>query len=421
MLILYTIVSMIYILFSILLYSRVINPFSTYLSAWYLSFFSHECGIVEFNAITPKTLYIILLAHTCVLIGCTIGKVCSKYKVSVLKVANRSEEEKLKMIRLVLIATAIVSILSLLPAVISSVRLYGLNILRNTANIYFDSISSETKSQFSLSSLIYVNAAFLGYYLKEKQFDCASKVSIAALLMYSVSTGSRGGLIILILLVVSAYFVNPLGKTYKLRKKEKRKILIIFCSLFAIVVAITMLRNQMDTTAAGKAMMQGSSSGLASLIRSMAIYLGAGVGCLDQYLQNPVIVDYPQFFFRVPYIVFNRLGLTNVETTYRGFTYAIPFPANVITYIGELYHDFQFSMFFVIIMLSFLYSIFYCRSIKSRTFYSRIWFSALFAIYILSFFSYFGRVTSIWIVIIIGGFIACFVDKKMIFCEDRVK
>lgn len=422
MLILYTIISVVYILISILLYNRIINPISTYLGVWYLAFFLHECGLAEFDAITSKTLSFILLAHTCVLIGCAMGKICSKYKIRFLNVADRSEEERLKRVHHVLIATATISIISLFPVIISSIRTYGLNILKNTANIYFDSISSKTESNFSLSSVIFVNAAFLGYYLKEKEVDFAAKMSIFSLLMYSVSTGSRGGLIILVLLVISAYFANPIGKKYELSKKDKKKILIFSATFLVIIVATTMLRNQMDTTSAGEAMMQGTTGGLSSLVRSVTIYLGAGIGCLDKYLQKPIVVDYPQFFFRVPYIILNRLGITNVETTYRGFTYAIPFPANVITYIGELYHDFQFLMFFVIMVLSFLYSMCYCHAIKSRTYYSRIWFSALFTIYNLSFFSYFGRVASIWIVIVVGSIIALLVDKEIkVICKGGRK
>lgn len=74
-------------------------------------------------------------------------------------------------------------------------------------------------------------------------------------------------------------------------------------------------------------------------------YLSGGLNGLDQFLNSPEIVYYPQYFFRVPFILLNKLDITQVDTLYTVPTFYIPFPTNVYTYVGEFIHDFGYFFF----------------------------------------------------------------------------
>lgn len=404
----YTIITVIMIVIGKRIYKNMINPLSMYGCLWYVCFFFHECGIVNFSPITFKTYFMIIMGNVYVTIGCLLGNGLSYVKFSKLFIRTSTENEKKTKLYYWIIILSLVCGIDVLLKFYRQIQLLGTNIFMNFAYRYSSQLRTVAESDVDLSSLIFPLAVLISIYIVQFGLEKKLALSIVVLVLFSFIQGSRGTLIIVMLLFLSQVTITGRVSSYTIDfEKNKKKIIAIFLILFLVVAAITLSRARYFNSS-------NSSNGIADVLGPMMSYTAEGIGCLDKYMEQPETADYPQYFLRVPIIVLNKLGITNLDTRYYISTYYIPFPSNVITYLGELYHDFGKLYGVIVIAMSMFFSMSYTKSVRKNSYVNRTFYSVFFVIFMLSFFANFFHVASVWYVAVIGGLIAITIEYKIL-------
>jgi oligosaccharide repeat unit polymerase len=397
------------------IYKRKINPMTIYTFTWFFCFFIYSCGIIKFIPINWETFWFIYGANLCVVVGCIIGKILAYINLNFSRIKiKRATENKKGIMKKVILWTSILAAIEIIPNVYESITQYGFNLIANTSTLYFNELSSTQDSAVSLSAFIFVTAAFLGMYISDYGFDKSLIIPIVILSLFAVSKGSRGTFVIIMSLVIAAMTLpsKRTEKIHKLLKHNRLKKISLVILFVTIIIAITMSRQSVDKSVyANYAVVSFLAN---SVFVSIFGYFGSGIGCLDQFLFNPIEQNYPRFFFRVFFILFNKLGITSVDTEFNLPTYYIPMPANVITYIGELYYDFGNWLFLVIIIMAMLFSVSFCKAQKNGSIFQRNTYAVMFTIFTLSFFANFGHTAGVWYALILGGLLGIFVDNKIV-------
>ena len=171
MLIIFTLLWFILIFFTTMIFKRKINPFNIYFTIWYIAFFCHDFGFVNFYKISKKTFLIIVLTQIVVFTGSIFGNILANGKNKNYELTSKDKEDRIKIIKKILIFTSILSLIEILPDFVSKIRIYGYNLIANAGNLYFDGLTQVKESSFSLSSFIYLSATFIGIYMTEKGLD----------------------------------------------------------------------------------------------------------------------------------------------------------------------------------------------------------------------------------------------------------
>lgn len=414
MLLIYFFVTIVCLGIGRMIYRNFINPLSLYSLVWFACFFFHECGLIEFSKISIKTFLIIVLSNICVVIGCGLGKLMSKIKLTKKIMIERSQNTKKKLLGNWIIILTLVSGVDIVYKFFQQLVLYGPNIFMNFAYRYSSQLRVEEESSLDLSSLIFPLVVFLGIYIVQYGIEKRMIFPVVILALFALIQGSRGTLIIVITLFVSQITITDKAKKISVNinsKKNKRYFMLIFLLLAVCVVLITISRNQYFASSGSTN--SKDKGAVYEAMSSIASYTAEGIGCLDKYMDNPERVSFPQYFFRVPIILLNKLGITELDTRYVIPTYYIPFPSNVITYIGELYHDFGDGYGIIIVIMASLFSFSYIKCSKKHVVFYSVIYSVFFTIFILSFFANFGHAASLWYVAIVGGAVAFIVDNKI--------
>lgn len=412
MLITYFVVLIISIVIGRKAFRNILNPISMYSILWFICFFFHECGLIDFNPIGYKTFFVLLVGHISFITGCLIAVVSSKRKIKIIGLKENDDEIKKKMlVRWIWIFTFISGI-TIIKDFYDQIKLYGTNIIANFAYRYSSQLRDVYESNVDLSSLIFPLIVFVGIYIVQYGFQKKLIAPLIVLLLFALIQGARGTLIIVISLFLSQITISKRFSSVSEKKaygKNKRKYLYILLVLFVIVLLITVSRKQYFT--GGKT--SDTKNQYTEAFSSIASYTAEGIGCLDQYMENPIQSDYPQYFFRVPIILLNKLGITDLDTRYHINVYYIPFASNVITYYGELYHDFGNCCYVIVLIMAFLFSRCYIDVENKNNIFKKTMYSVFFTIFALSFFANFFHVASLWYVLVIGGFASILIDKRI--------
>lgn len=413
MLLVYLFVTYLCIIISRLIYKQKINPISLYCVLWFICFFFHESGIIYFLPISINTFIMIIIGNISVVVGCWIGSKLSNIKIKHNCFKDRSLIERdFLMIKWISILSLICGI-DVLIKFIQQISMYGANIFANFAYRYSSQIREVQESDLDVSSLVFPLVVLLGIYIVKNGVNRNVIMPVCVIILFSLIQGSRGTLIIVMALFISQ--ITVLGGKKKINgdmkeNKNRRKLMFLFLILVIVVLLITISRNQYFSESSSS---YSSNNIILGALESIASYTAEGIGCLDKYMEQPIKANYPQYFFRVPIIILNKLGVTNLDTRYHIPTYYIPEPSNVITYIGELYHDFGMLYGIVIAFLACIFSYVYKKSTATNNIFYRMSYSAFFAMFSLSFFANFFHSASLWYVIIIGGIISFTIDKKI--------
>ncbi|SFO74393.1 oligosaccharide repeat unit polymerase [Acidaminococcus fermentans] len=403
----------IFYLWSKFLYSNKVNPITIYSSIWLLCLIIYNCGIIRYYPLRWDTFAYIYCANIVYVIGCTLGVYISKFSI---KFTNykymRNMVEKQKVLKAVIILTSTISGFSIIPSIISSISTYGVNLLANTSDMYFNEISAAQESAFSFSAFIFVTSIYLGIYIVNYGFHSFLMYPLIMICLFAFSKGSRGTFVIVIFLLLASVLApgNISFLSTDVIKKNLKKAFKLFLLFAIIVVAITSVRRRGEDVYYGFLALQFLSG---TAIVSILGYLASGIGCLNQFLIFPVTEEEPILFFRVFYLILNKLGITNVETTIHFETYFTPIPGNVLTYIGELYIDFQDNLFIVILLLSFIYSFSYCKLSKHDSIFYRSLYATMFVYFVLSFFASFLHAAGLWYGLIMGILFSYIIDYKV--------
>lgn len=404
-----------YIAFYILgykLYHSRVNPITIYSSIWFGCFFIYNSGVIQYYPINWTTFLYIYGANIVFVIGCISGFFLSKVSVRFLKQSySQTILEKKKSLQRVIILTTILSLIGIIPNIISSISTYGINLLANTSNMYFNEISSAQESALSFTAFAFVTAIYVGIYIVGYGFDRKLYFPLLMFSLFALSKGSRGTFVIVIFLLLAAVTLPQANLKYsELIKKNLKKLFYIFLAFTIVVLAITSVRQRSENIYYGYLSLDILSG---TVLVSVIGYICSGIGCLNQFLEYPLTADSPVLFFRVFYVLLDKLGITDVNTVIHFPTYLTPIPGNVLTYIGELYIDFQDSLFIVILILSIIFSFSFCKAKKSSSIFHRSIYAAMFTYFCLSFFASFLHAAGLWYAIILGTLFSIFIDYRI--------
>ena len=409
----YFITFLIIYFFSKLVYHSKINPMTIYTAIWLICVFIYNCDIIKFYPMKWETFKYIYGTNVVFVLGCLLGILFSKFSIiSQIDNYKRTVKEKKIILKRTIILTAILSSIGVLPNIYHSISTYGFNLLANTSDMYFNEITSAQDSAFSFSAFVFVMAIYVSIYIVDYGFNKILYLPCIILFLFAFSKGSRGTFVIVIFLLLSS--ITLPGKqtiiSRNMLKKNLRKLLKMFLLLIIIVISITSARVS-DRSVYSEYIAFDFLSGTA--IISILGYICSGIGCLNQFLDFPIETDHPILFFRVFYILLNKLGFSDVNTIIHFPTYFTPIPGNVLTYIGELYIDFQNYLFLIVLMMSMIFSYSFCKVNQNDRIFHRTLYSVMFAYFMLSFFASFLHAAGLWYAIIFGIFFSFFIDYRI--------
>lgn len=400
-------------LFSKILYRNKMNPIVIYTGIWFICVFVYNCGIIRFYPLKWETFGYIYGANIVFVLGCLLGIFFSIFSVKITgNNYKRSWESKQNILRAIILLTSIISAFSIVPDVVNSISIYGFNLLANTSDMYFNEITTSQESALSFSAFIFVTAIYVGIYIVEYGFDKSIYFPFLMFVLFAFSKGSRGTFVIIIFLLLSQ--ITLPGKQRIVSKdsfkKNIKKLFKIFSVFVAIVIAITIVRRSSEDVYYGYLAFDFLSG---TVIVSLLGYISSGIGCLNQFFDFPITSDHPILFFRVFYIFFNKLGISDVNTIIHFPTYFTPIPGNVLTYIGELYIDFQNFLFIVVLILATIFSYSFCKVNREDSIFYRTLYAVMFVYFVLSFFASFLHAAGLWYALIFGIFFSFFIDYKI--------
>lgn len=395
------------------LYHNKINPITIYTFLWFSCVCLYNSGIVKFYPLKWETFGYIYGANIVFVIGCLLGLAASKiaFRFTIYNYERPIDDKKRCLKRIIFLTTAL-SAIGIVPDIITSISTYGLNLLANTSDMYFNEISSSQESALSFSAFIFVTAIYVSIYIVDYGFDKLIYFPLLMFALFAFSKGSRGTFVIIIFLLISEITLPGIHQTISKAafKKNVKKILKFFLIFVAIIIAITSVRQRSEDIYYGYLAFDFLSG---TALISVLGYICSGIGCLNQFFDFPVTSDHPVLFFRVFYVLFNKLELSDVDTIIHFPTYYTPIPGNVLTYIGELYIDFQEYLFIVIFILSSIFSYSFAKVNKKDSILHRTIYATLFAYFMLSFFASFLHAAGLWYAIVLGIFFSFFVDYKI--------
>lgn len=401
--------------FSKMLYQNKINPVVIYTGIWFICVFVYNCGMIQFYPLKWETFGYIYGTNIVFVLGCLLGIFFSKFSVKITENNyRRTLESKKNILKKIITLTSIISALGILPDIANSISAYGFNLLANTSDMYFNEITTSQESALSFSAFIFVTAIYVGIYIVEYGFDKSMYFPFLMFVLFALSKGSRGTFVIIIFLLLSQ--ITLLGKKLVVSqnrfKKNVKKLFKMFMIFVAIVIAITMVRQGSEDVYYGYLAFDFLSG---TVIVSILGYIGSGIGCLNQFFDFPITSNHPILFFRVFYIFFNKLGISDVNTIIHFPTYFTPIPGNVLTYIGELYIDFQNFLFVVVLILATVFSYSFCKVNREDSIFYRTLYAVMFVYFVLSFFASFLHAAGLWYALIFGIFFSFFIDYKIKF------
>lgn len=399
--------------FSKMLYQNKINPVVIYTGIWFICVFVYNCGIIQFYPLKWETFGYIYGTNIVFVLGCLLGIFFSKFSVKITENNyRRTLESKKNILKKIITLTSIISALGILPDIANSISTYGFNLLANTSDMYFNEITTSQESALSFSAFIFVTAIYVGIYIVEYGFDKSMYFPFLMFVLFALSKGSRGTFVIIIFLLLSQ--ITLLGKKLVVSqnrfKKNVKKLFKMFMIFVAIVIAITMVRHRSEDVYYGYLAFDFLSG---TVIVSLLGYISSGIGCLNQFFDFPITSDHPILFFRVFYIFFNKLGISDVNTIIHFPTYFTPIPGNVLTYIGELYIDFQNFLFIVVLILATIFSYSFCKVNREDSIFYRTLYAVMFVYFVLSFFASFLHAAGLWYALVFGIFFSFFIDYKI--------
>lgn len=400
-------------LFSKILYRNKMNPIVIYTGIWFICVFVYNCGIIRFYPLKWETFGYIYGTNIIFVSGCVLGIFFSKFSVKITADNyKRSLESKKNILKKTILLTSIISALGILPDIANSVSTYGINLLANTSDMYLNEITTSQESALSFSSFIFVTAIYVSIYIVEYGFDKSIYFPFLMFALFAFSKGSRGTFVIVIFLLLSQ--ITLPGKQLIVSrdsfKKNIKKLFRMFIVFIAIVIAITIVRHRSEDVYYGYLAFDFLSG---TVIASILGYMCSGIGCLNQFFDFPITSDHPILFFRVFYIFFNKLGISDVNTIIHFPTYFTPIPGNVLTYIGELYIDFQNFLFVIVLILSTVFSYSFCKVNREDNIFYRTLYAVIFVYFVLSFFASFLHAAGLWYALVFGMFFSFFIDYKI--------
>lgn len=378
---------------------KLLNSLNIYLLIWSLMVFAYHLKLISFYDLSAKTWFVLFLATLLVYCGYYFGR---RVKVGIYSIErNYSKDELIRIIKI----CSFISMIAIIPNTIFLIQRYGINLLENTTQIYYDNINGVAPTNIPYLSVFAQTACvFSGMLVAEYGFHKVIALPLFLAILSILPSGSRGGLILTIF-----YLVLPVIMLYekeKFKKNIKLKVLIPgVVAVIAVFILLTINRSaQLDPTIYSMMSSKMNSVALvAPAVFKLYQYFASPIGVLNAFLNEP------EFYFGINtfssfYHILNRIGIDVEYVRYQKF-YDIPIRTNVGTWLRELTNDFSLiGMLIVVFVFCAFVGYFEKKSQLSHRYTDVYITTVLDTVFVMSFFVWYFREGSM-VVMILAYFI----------------
>lgn len=409
---LFMLFSIIFFYISFKLYHYFINPLSFYCFIWSVCAGLYQFGGIYFYPLSLTTWIYIILSLCFYSFGCILGKAVSQAIIIKSYNLTTSKKQKEKMTGFIIFLTFCSSI-ELYQRLIATIHKYGFYFYKYIKQIYQSQIHGTgiTASFVVFEVFTYISIMLAGIYSYKNGFKKWLLWPILTSLLYQLCSGSRGTLIINIILFTAPFMFNHSDKSYlnsieKLYITKKKKPIAAIAISVLTVLYVTIMR----TSSSGNIVTK-----LQEALRNIIFYLASPIAVLNEFIKTGNQGIWGEHTFRIFRKYMYKLGIIpSYREPYSLGTYLTPEPSNVATYIGTLKYDFGYlGALFVIFMLGFIFSFYYCKLVKKYDISYQIIISVMSVVLGLSFFDWFFKSAIIWCCITMGLFFAICIKYRI--------
>lgn len=402
----------VYIMFGIVccyygckVFNRWYNPITIYSFIWLIVVFLHQSGLIVFYNLSFFTWIIVIVMQLIFIAGCTLG---GKIKINTKK-SDYADKERLKK---AIIITMIIASIAIIPNILMSINTYGINLLSNTTLIYSDRINDSRLYETIpyLGSFIYISISLIGVYLRKYGFTYYVIICILLGFAQSLTSGARAGIVYLLIVFFSSYYVNKMKVNIKKRDKSKYILIGVVFLFVYILYTITKARSGWVTLTYANPLFYkifGNNSSIYKII----LYICAPLGVLNEYLKE-CNFNFGINSFLPIYNLLGKIGLDLNVNRYQSW-YNTPSSCNVGTWLRELIQDFTiFGALLAVFLFGVIVSVIYKKTVKTGMIRYNVVNSILLLFVCLSFFVWDMRDANMWIAIVAGYYIGRWIDKS---------
>ncbi|MGO4694202.1 O-antigen polymerase [Paenibacillus sp. 2TAB26] len=419
------------------LYINKINPISIYSIIWVSVMVLYESGLIKLYELSIKTWVVVILMQLFFVIGCYLARKSMNFgnNQEISKEVSYYREESI--LRKIIIILSLVSSIAIVTNVMMFVKIYGINLLKATIQIYIDRVNQlqEFETIPYLGAFIYIVMILIGVYIKKFGVKLFLLFPVILLFCNQLTSGGRSNLIFGLLLLSAPIIFKNKGKVKTQHNKKrfsKLKVVLICACFLGLFIAISQNRAEGQVISSDYAsnLLIELSNGNVTFYK-LLVYFTAPVGVLNAFLANPTL-NFGGHSFLTIYNFLNKLGYNILTTPYQEF-YFVPMRVNVGTYIRELIQDFTIAgALLIALLLGVAFSRSFLNTIYLKLYTSEIWASTMFTVIVMSFFDWTLRSSTFWIILIFGSVLGRWLDKKVRYlrlteekisneCSDNIK
>lgn len=428
MYLLFIVTSIILMTLSIKVFKKKINPCTVYCLIWFIALSLHDSGLIYFEKLSIKAYVIIILFELILCSGIMIGR-CFKFVIGRKQfktVFTDIDGVDFSLLDKLIAITTIISAFAIVPNILLVISKYGISgIVANMAEIYQERESGELSYVNYFSPMIYIALMMMSVRIKKVGVKPFFIVPIILAILNALSFGGRNNIIYTILMIIIPLVVNDKSSKDKevsdIHVSHKRRYIFVALLIIACVIVFSQI-NTMRSLATViphyiSPVMQRLVSKNYSFYRTI-LYISEPIAYFNKYLENQYF-SFGANTFYFWYKQLNKVGFDlNIMATLP--TYNIPMQCNVGTYITELLIDFDFESFFIVFIFGVLFGVAYRRySENNLEFGSTFLMTVFYIVIILSFFMWYLRSTTIWLILLYGWGIS-FIWKRLTIRERKL-
>lgn len=411
MIIVYTFLTIIFIIIGKVAYKNFINPICIYSLVWEIALLIHQSGLVVFYELRPFTWFVIIFMQILFICGCIVS-LHFKTRIDDYEPVIRQSVQK-KYLKRFIIITIVVAGIAIIGNYFLYARVYGLNLIDKVTQIYSDRVNNV----ISIPTIPYLGAFILlvpiliGIYFRKYGFTMWIIPAFLLAFIQMLLTGGRMDFVIFVVLLVLAYLLSDIDKIKILLHSTVFKYVVVFLVFAAFAVILVTNKRASGEVPVYATPLYKTVFHNNVFIYKILTYVGGPIGVLNEYLKECEF-HFGQNTFLPIYNTLANIKFCDEIPQYQEFFYT-PYHCNVGTWIRELIEDFTFfggaiSVFLFGCVVSKTYQ----NSRKYQTTRHILLTSVLFLAICLSFFDWRLRSSNIWIVVFFGYIFCHIIDMK---------
>lgn len=394
-----------------------INPLGIYALLWAAAVWLHSLGAVDFQPLSMDTLWavggmaglLVIAGIVGVSVNAAGGAAAGPHTYD----AAGQEATKLRLATAIKVCTAL-ALVAIVPNLVRVVQAYGLSgLLDSSYQIYLAREAGEGgDSPFGsvLPPLAYVGTMLSAIYIRRHGWRMFCVFPLAAAVLYAVSFGGRNSLIIPAICMLSPTLAIPLAR----RRAGRGRLWVSFGAivlggLLVVVNAAAERSNTVGPYVSNE--MLGLTTRFGGLYKAY-VYVTVPLAVLNAYLERPFEVFGVNTLFPL-YTQLNKIGF-DLPLWRTLPSYEVPISANVGTFLMELWIDFGwFGTMIVVSVLGAAVGLLWRRVERTDSTASNMALGVLTLLLSLSFFMWYGRSLSIWVLTIVGVWLGYWIDRPL--------